>query len=1440
MSRGNAGSNIVYARPVGGDRPPTLTGGYGNAGDEVNPYLISTFNHLRWLSEWNGRKDFTDGWFQNTNTPIYFRQVDDIDASESQYLYNGRGLRPIGHNLNPSDNLFVGVYDGQGHTISNLVINAQDHGFYPAGLFSHISGTNTVIRNVNLVNVTVKGNTIAGGIVGEMSNGAMVENCSVVNGDIFGFGNVGGIAGLVRINSTIQRSFSTGTIKGNVAGGVAGNLISSTVQNSYSAADVSGAYIGGIVGMTMNSSIMNTYSIGNSSDIAGTFHGGIGGYALSISGNTVSNNFWDLGTSGVTNGFGYIAINPVNTIGRTTAQMKQQSTYTGWDFSITGPWGIHSTINNGYPYLRVFHQAVVSISHTMHDFGNTYVSQTSPAVIFTISNIGGNPLNINSIALSGANAGDFSLSASPSLPTPSSPWNIAVGANRQFQATFSPSASGQRTATITITDNLGRILEIVSISDSMENTVIEEDTYRNSRSNISPSRNSDFRSERSIISDDVSINDEENRATHTISLTGMGVNMPAELIISPLPGTEINFGNVLIGETSSTQVITITNSGGSPANITSIFLSGSNAGNFSHTGVPTTINAGSPYTFHVMFSPSLPAGNKTATLNITDNLGRTLEINSISERSNLTSIVIDDNMSIANRRNNDNENNRANHTFLLSGVAITQGKVSINPDSHNFDNTTVGQTSPSQTFTVTNTGGTSLTINSITKTGSHPNDFNVSYPNGVLPWTMAPNVSRAFAVSFTPTDVGNRNATITITDNLGRTMEINPFSEGRQSNDLVVTNNRRDMSVRESVSFDDNLRAAHPVTVSGIGVVALPGQVILSSPANGATGQPLRPTLTWQQPTSGGAVIGYYVYRGTTENPSTNQANLVYFVQNATTLSWTHTSDLSYNTTYHWQVVAFNANGNGTASASWSFTTLMDVPGQVTLSSPTNGATGQPLRPTLSWQQPASGGTVTGYYVYRGTSVNPSSNEANLVYTATNATTTSWTHTSDLNYNTTYHWQVVAFNATGNGTASDSWSFTTLMDVPGQVTLSSPANGATDRPIRPALTWQQPTSGGSVVGYYVYRGTSTNPASNEANLVYTAPGASTLSWVHTSDLEHNTTYHWQVVAFNATGNGTASASWSFTTLIAVPGQVTLSSPTNGATGQPLRPTLTWQQPTTGGAVTGYYVYSGTSSNQSNLIYIAPNATTLSWTHTADLSYNTTYHWHVVAYNSTGNGVASDSWSFTTLIAPPGQVSLVSPINDATNQPVRPSLTWQQPTTGGDVTGYYVYSGSSANPYNSLNPENNRVTTITGATNTSWTYESDLASQSQYHWQVVAYNSTGLSPASESWTFIIQTVSDTDNVSDIVATNLIGNYPNPFNPETTIKFDLKHDAHVLIEIFSIRGQKVQTLVNNNLGAGNHQVIWNGSDNSGQQVGSGIYFYRMTTNEYSSIKRMVLMK
>ena len=97
--------------------------------------------------------------------------------------------------------------------------------------------------------------------------------------------------------------------------------------------------------------------------------------------------------------------------------------------------------------------------------------------------------------------------------------------------------------------------------------------------------------------------------------------------------------------------------------------------------------------------------------------------------------------------------------------------------------------------------------------------------------------------------------------------------------------------------------------------------------------------------------------------------------------------------------------------------------------------------------------------------------------------------------------------------------------------------------------------------------------------------------------------------------------------------------------------------------------------------------------------------------------------------------------------------------------------------------------------------------------------------------------DKDTPSGFAVT---GNFPNPFNPETSIQFTLPEDGVVNLAVYNIMGQKVRELVADTMQAGTHSVIWDGKDDMGNVVSSGIYLSRLISGENVAAGRMLLLK
>ncbi|MEJ2614062.1 MAG: FlgD immunoglobulin-like domain containing protein, partial [Ignavibacteriaceae bacterium] len=105
-----------------------------------------------------------------------------------------------------------------------------------------------------------------------------------------------------------------------------------------------------------------------------------------------------------------------------------------------------------------------------------------------------------------------------------------------------------------------------------------------------------------------------------------------------------------------------------------------------------------------------------------------------------------------------------------------------------------------------------------------------------------------------------------------------------------------------------------------------------------------------------------------------------------------------------------------------------------------------------------------------------------------------------------------------------------------------------------------------------------------------------------------------------------------------------------------------------------------------------------------------------------------------------------------------------------------------------------------------------------------------------------TVGVKDQLNSALPANfkLLQNYPNPFNPTTTISYQIANESNVELTIYNSLGQLVKTLVSTNQPAGNYSVSWDGTNNIGSRVSSGIYFYRLNTKEFLSVKKMIMLK
>ncbi len=318
----------------------------GGSGTILDPYQISTPEQL------DSVRNYLNG---------QFILVNDIDLDIAQYN-SGFGWNPIGDDVAP----FTGALDGNGFTIQNLFINrSSDYvGFF--GRLSIASVENISFQNVDitggehtgsLVGQSFPSNTISnihstgnvtggrytGGIVG-LNNSSSIEQSSF-KGVVTGGTYAAGIAGYHNNQAQISNCYSEGVVNGsNWAGGIAGFMAASSIDDSYSTSNIiSGNRVGGLVGGNQfSSTIIDSYSSGvvlGNPDI-----GGLVGYNRT---SIINDSFWNEETSGLNLGIG-LDDNTQSVTGLTSAEMRQQASFSNWDFIST--WDIQEGMS--FPFLK--------------------------------------------------------------------------------------------------------------------------------------------------------------------------------------------------------------------------------------------------------------------------------------------------------------------------------------------------------------------------------------------------------------------------------------------------------------------------------------------------------------------------------------------------------------------------------------------------------------------------------------------------------------------------------------------------------------------------------------------------------------------------------------------------------------------------------------------------------------------------------------------------------------------------------------------------------------------------------------------------------------------------------------------------------------------------------------------------------------------------------
>ena len=420
--------------------------------------------------------------------------------------------------------------------------------------------------------------------------------------------------------------------------------------------------------------------------------------------------------------------------------------------------------------------AAITVSPSSLTFADQIVGTSSPAQVITLSNTGTAALSITNITVTGANPGDFTQ-------TNTCPASVAAGASCTISVTFTPQATGTRTASVTITDNATGSPQSVGLTGNAvasspqvtlsptsltfptqlvgTTSAAQVVTLTNtgtapltiSSLSITGAQSADFAqtntcgtsvlaganctisvtfrpTNRNNRAATVSIADNASGSPQTVALTGVGT----DIILTP---ASLNFGTQSVGSTSAAQTVTLTNKLATQAiTINSISLTGTNPGDFSATNTCGGSVAGqASCTISVTFTPTA-AGTRTASIAISDNGGGSPQ------------------------------------SISLTGTGAAS-VVTLSPTSLNFGPQLVGVVSSPLSVTLTNAGSSTLTVSSFTVTGGHAADYTATNNCG---GSVAAGASCTITVKFNPHGSGVSTATLSIADNAAGSPQTVPLS----------------------------------------------------------------------------------------------------------------------------------------------------------------------------------------------------------------------------------------------------------------------------------------------------------------------------------------------------------------------------------------------------------------------------------------------------------------------------------------------------------------------------------------------------------------------------------------------------------------------------------------------------------------------------------------
>ncbi|MDO8556964.1 MAG: T9SS type A sorting domain-containing protein [Candidatus Jorgensenbacteria bacterium] len=574
------------------------------------------------------------------------------------------------------------------------------------------------------------------------------------------------------------------------------------------------------------------------------------------------------------------------------------------------------------------------------------------------------------------------------------------------------------------------------------------------------------------------------------------------------------------------------------------------------------------------------------------------------------------------------------------------------------------------------------------------------------------------------------------------------------------------------------------------------------SPASGALNASINQTVSWDGVTSA-TFYDILGFRETTLIDSQRVTTTSYALQN-----------LTYSTVHSWKVRAGNNGGISAYSSLWSFATAdapVTAPTAPVVVFPTDGITIS-TDSVVIWNR-VSG--ATGYEVrikdFTGT------------ITVSFSTTDTAYHFSNLVNGELYYVQVKAAN-TGGSAWSAEVSFKTsslpivLPPAPLWVTMDSLQN------IQLFTARVFKVTNASSYQYLFLRGVDT---------VVTEISADTSMSI--SGLPSDTWFRVLVRAVGFDGPGNWSTPLHFKTMSSTEPQILSApvsiSPADSATVW-TTVTLLWS------SLDHAETYRVQVARVSDSAIVADQTGLQGTLHqVTSLAHATAYAWRAQGIELNGTAGEWSEWRvfFTAQAGVPRAVLLSSPRNDSLEVSLSLTLSGTYP---GSVTSAHSFEAQVAKDSLFAN-----VIFLRTALPNPQTFVSGLTSNTKYWWRMRVDSSGTKGLWSDAWHFVtvLPTKVAPDEGRELpIEFAFKQNYPNPFNPSTTIEFTLPRSSFVRLVVYNIVGQKVRTLINESANPGSYSMVWNGLDDFGRQVSSGIYIYRIEAGDFMEVRKMTFMK